>query len=102
MKRLTVTLMLAFAALTAFPQAEVAIGIKAGPNFAKISANDDLDANYKNRTGFHAGAFVLFKFTKIGIQPELLFSQQGTKVEINNKDLEANYTYFNIPVMLKL
>lgn len=87
---------------TALAQAEFAVGIKAGPNFASINADATAGENYKNRTGFHGGAFALIKLTKIGIQPELIFSQQGSTVRFNNQDLEANYSYFNIPIMLKL
>jgi hypothetical protein len=85
----------------AFAQAQIALGIKAGPNFANIKA-DDPGATYKNRTGYHFGAFGLIKLTKIGIQPEILFSKQGSKIKVNNEDFEANFTYINIPVMLKL
>jgi hypothetical protein len=83
-------------------QAQFAIGIKAGPNFAKIDTKSTAGENYKSRTGFHGGAFALIKLTKIGIQPEIIFSQQGSKVEINNKDYESNYSYINIPVIVKL
>jgi hypothetical protein len=83
-------------------QAQFAIGVKAGPNFANIDASSSVGANYKNRTGFHGGAFALIKLTKIGIQPELLFSQQGSTVKFNSQDLESNFTYVNIPIMLKL
>lgn len=83
-------------------QAQFALGIKAGPNFANIDANSSIGANYKNRTGFHGGAFALIKLTKIGIQPELLFSQQGSTVKFNSGDGEANFDYINIPIILKL
>lgn len=86
----------------AFSQAQFSIGLKAGPNFANIDTKSSAGANYDNRTGFHGGAFALLKFTKVGIQPEVLFSQQGSKVTFNNQDVEANYNYFNIPVMVKL
>jgi hypothetical protein len=86
----------------AFSQAEFAIGIKAGPNFAKIDGDASAGENYKSRTGFHGGAFALIKLTKIGIQPEIIFSQQGSKVKINSQDLESNFSYINIPVMLKV
>ena len=102
MKRITVTLMLAFAALTAFSQAEVSIGIKAGPNFANINTDATAGENYKSRTGFHGGAFALFKLTKIGIQPELIFSQQGSTIEYDNENYKVDFNYMNIPVMLKL
>jgi len=83
-------------------QVEFALGLKAGPNFAKINTDATAGENYKSRTGFHGGAFALFKFTKVGIQPELIFSQQGSTVEFDDENYEANYSYFNIPVMLKL
>ncbi|MBX2916719.1 MAG: PorT family protein [Cyclobacteriaceae bacterium] len=83
-------------------QAQFAIGVKGGPNFAKIDVNSSVGDNYKNRTGFHGGAFALIKLTKIGIQPELLFSQQGSTVKFNSQDLKSNFTYVNVPVMLKL
>lgn len=83
-------------------QAQFALGIKAGPNFSNIDINSSIGANYKNRTGFHGGAFALIKLTKIGIQPELLFSQQGSIVKFNSGDGEANFDYINIPIILKL
>jgi hypothetical protein len=90
------------AAQHACAQAQVAIGIKAGPNFAKINGDASATENYKSRTGFHGGAFVLIKVTKIGIQPEIIFSQQGSKVKINNENFESNFSYLNIPIMIKL
>jgi hypothetical protein len=45
---------------------------------------------------------VFLSFTKIGIQPELLFSQQGTKVKLDGSDFESNFSYINIPIVLKL
>lgn len=83
-------------------QAEFALGIKGGPNFANLDVNSSVSNNYKNRTGFHAGAFALIKVTKIGIQPELLFSRQGSNFQFNTSDGEANFDYINIPVILKL
>lgn len=88
--------------LAANAQVQFAVGIKGGPNFAKINADDGVAGNYKNRTGFHAGAFALIKLTKIGIQPELIFSQQGSTVKFNSQDLEQNFTYINVPIILKL
>src|ERR1043165_1978031 len=86
----------------AYSQAEMAIGIKGGLNFATINVSQSAGANYNNRTGYHAGAFALFKFGKIGIQPELLFSKQGTKYTVSTSNVEQNFDYINIPIMLKL
>ena len=86
----------------AYSQAQLAIGIKAGPNFATLDTKSSAGENYKNRTGFHGGAFVLIKAAKIGVQPEIIFSQQGSKVKINSENFESNFSYVNIPIMLKL
>jgi len=83
-------------------QVQFALGIKGGPNFANLDVNSSVGENYKNRTGFHGGAFALFKFTKIGIQPELIFSRQGSNLEFNSGKGEANFDYINVPIILKL
>ncbi len=82
---------------------EVAIGIKAGPNFANIDTDASAGDNYNNRTGFHAGAFVLFRGERVGFQPEIIFSQQGSKFKYSGSpDLKANFSYVNIPLIVKL
>src|SRR5688572_605925 len=82
-------------------QVQFSLGLKGGLNFAKFDMND-AGASIKNKTGFHGGAFALFKLTKIGIQPEIIFSQQGAKLKVDGNDVESNFSYINIPVMLKL
>lgn len=94
--------LLIIAAQQTYAQVGLAVGIKAGPNFAKINTEASPEANYKSRTGFHGGAFVLIKATKIGIQPEIIFSQQGSTVEIDSKNYESNFSYINIPIIIKL
>lgn len=87
-------------AVQSFGQAQFALGLKGGLNFAKFDV-DDAGGSLKSKTGFHGGAFALIKLTKIGIQPELIYSQQGSKFKFDGQDLEANFSYVNIPVMLK-
>jgi hypothetical protein len=82
---------------------EVSIGIKAGPNFSKLDANSSLATNYSSRTGWHAGAFVLFRGEKVGFQPEVIFSQQGSKFDYSGSpNLESNFSYVNVPLIFKL
>jgi len=76
-------------------QVKIAFGLKGGLNFSKLDVSN-LSSNSK--TGVHGGAFALFKFAKVGIQPELILSQQGS--EVNFDDLESNY--INIPIILKI
>lgn len=67
-------------------QEKAAFGLKAGLNYSNFIDNydDDTPANYKGKAGFLAGGFVNFGLTeKIFIRPEVLFSQQGSKYEIN-------------------
>lgn len=102
MKKLIVTFFLVAGSVCSFAQAQLGIGIKGGVNFAKLDGTTSAQANFENRTGYHFGAFVLIKVNKVGIQPELLFSQQGSKVKVNTTDFDGNFSYINIPVIVKL
>ena len=90
---------------TAFSQAEVALGLKGGINLSSINSGSGgssaITSTYDSRSGYHFGAYALFKFTKIGIQPEILFSKQGHEVTFNSQKLTSNYNYIAIPVILK-
>jgi len=99
MRKLLTLIFIVAVSVTAYSQAQIALGIKAGVNLSKIEADVD---NTSNITAFHGGAFALFKLTKIGIQPEFLFSQQGSTIKdvsLGNGDLKTSY--FTIPVMVK-
>ncbi len=98
---LLIALFIAGASTSVFSQTQFSLGIKGGLNFATIDASQPGET-YDNRTGYHFGAFGLLKFTRIGIQPELLFSQQGTKVKVDGTDFESNFSYVNIPIIVKL
>ena len=82
-------------------QAQVGIGIKGGLNFANVNTSSPSTA-YNSRTGYHLGAFALFKFSKIGIQPELLFSRQGSSLSASGTTADLSFDYLNIPIILKL
>ena len=87
-----------FAMVSASSQVQVAVGVKGGPNFTKLDVNSSLADNYDGRTGFHGGAFALIKLTKLAIQPEVIFSRQGSELDVRS----VEFDYLNIPVMLKL
>ena len=83
----------AFITISSFSQG-LDFGIKAGANFASITDASGLS----NRTGFLAGIFAGVKFNdKVGIQGDLLYSQQGADFEPDKIDLN----YVNIPIVLK-
>jgi Outer membrane protein beta-barrel domain len=87
----------------AMSQVQLALGLKGGLNFAKLDVSGTASSNYENKTGFHGGGFLLIKLTKIGIQPEILFSKQGSSLKFSGiPTLESNIDYINVPIMLKL
>ena len=89
-------------AASAVAQAQFSVGLKGGLNFANLDVSD-ISGTYDNRTGYHLGAFTQFKFTKFAIQPEIIYSEQGAKVKDPNLgSLESNFSYVNIPIILKL
>jgi hypothetical protein len=98
-----VAVVICFITLSFTSQAQsVSLGIKAGPNFSKLSGSQSLSQNYNNRTGWHFGAYALIKLSKIGIQPELLYSKQGSTFTVNSTSFDANYDYINVPIIVKL
>ena len=101
MKKIFVLLFVLAVGSQAFSQAQFSIGLKGGLNFANLDVSS-ASAAYNSRTGYHGGAFVLLKLGKIGIQPELIYSKQGSSFKLNTTTIDANYDYFNIPIVLKL
>ena len=87
-------LVLALATSTA-AWAQVGGGIKAGVNFASVSgADDDPDT----RIGSMAGAFLTIGQGLVALQPEVLFSMQGSKFTFGT----AKVDYFQVPLLLRI
>lgn len=79
-------------------QAQLRIGIKAGPNFSNL---EGVTFDTKMRTGFHFGLAAELKLPgKLALQPELLYSSQGAKVTLTAVD-DIKYDYITVPVLLK-
>ncbi|MGL2963256.1 porin family protein [Flavobacterium sp. RSB2_4_14] len=84
----------------------IKFGVKAGVNFANLTASEDLTM----KVGFHIGGFMEYKLSKkFTLQPELLYSTQGAKYQGSDAlsgyiiSGESNYklAYLNLPVMAK-
>lgn len=101
MKKLLLVLTLLSATVLAHGQARFELGLKGGLNLSNISS--DANASYNSRTGFHGGLYGMIKVANIGIQPELLYSQQGSEVNFDNaaNDFKQDFVYMSIPVMVK-
>jgi hypothetical protein len=84
------------------PKAHAQFGIKAGVNEAVLKGRVGEDATYK--TYFHAGVFYEAKLIgPLSIQPELLYSLQGS--QLKGATTVTNYTtqlnYIQVPILLK-
>ena len=73
------------------------LGIKSGSNFA--TQNIKSISGTKSITGLHVGVFTYIKLPLIfGIQPELQYSTQGTKI---NSATIRSINYLNIPILVR-
>lgn len=111
MKKVILSLFaLAAMGLSANAQQVVKFGPKAGVNFANLNGLEDTDM----KIDFHVGAFAEIFFTdKFALQPEIIFSNQGTKsldsysetiggVAFQYEDEDKwNLGYINVPIMAK-
>ncbi|MCE7043795.1 porin family protein [Dyadobacter sp. CY312] len=98
MKKLLFSALLLSVSTFSFAQS-FSFGPKAGVNVSNYSGGD---INSDAKIGYHIGGLLNFGFGEIfSIQPEVLFSTQGAKVE--NAGTKTNYkiNYLNIPVMVK-
>ena len=93
MKNFIITVFTALLTTTTFAQG-IDLGIKAGATFANLTGATDAST----KTGFVGGAFLTIKFSdKIAIQGDLLYSQQGAKLELD----DINLNYINFPIVFK-
>jgi hypothetical protein len=94
MNKFTILLLAILISATGVSQG-IDLGVKVGANFATLS---DAENGPSSKTGFQAGIFAGLKLgDKIGIQADVLYSQQGAEFNATDFDL----TYVNIPIVLK-
>ncbi|MGY5353910.1 porin family protein [Wenyingzhuangia sp. IMCC45467] len=76
------------------------VGIKGGYNLASAIIDGDADVN--NRHGFHVGFYnEIYLHNNFAVQTELLYSQQGYKIETDAGDFTQKLDYLNLPIMFK-
>jgi hypothetical protein len=98
-KLLMVASMLLFSCTLSY--AQISIGPKAGINVSNLSGLSASEVKTKALVGFHIGGYVAIRLGGLVIQPELLYSTQGAKVEQSTTSENLKINYFNVPVMLK-
>ncbi len=83
--------------------AQTILGAKGGLNLSSLSIDNADDDNLV--AGFHGGLFVNMPLSEeFSVQPELLFSQKGTRFSMENSLLDTEFTlklnYIEVPVNL--
>ncbi|MCO5241202.1 MAG: PorT family protein [Chitinophagaceae bacterium] len=79
------------------------LGLKAGANISNFSGSNLEDVKTNALVGFHAGALINLKFGPVfSIQPEILVSSQGAKMESSTQKENFKATYATLPIMFKL
>lgn len=97
MKKVLIVLLLCFGMSTVNAQM-FKFGLKAGANFSNLEGDNVDGSTY---TSYHFGAVLEFKLLEnLSLQPELLYSSQGTKVNEESLD-KINYNYVTVPVLAK-
>lgn len=81
--------------------AQTTFGAKAGLNLSNLNTENSNDKNML--AGLHAGVFLNKQLSeKFSVQPELLFSQKGSKWTnksgITDSEIKFNLNYFEVPV----
>lgn len=80
---------------------ETRFGVKGGLNITSFAGGNYYDS--KSLVGFQVGGFAEIKIIeRLSIQPEVLFSTQGAKLEGPfNADFDTKLNYINVPVLAK-
>lgn len=92
-KLLLASVMMLMATAFSFGQMDLHFGPKIGLNLSNMTKSD-----MRVRPGIVVGAFANMRLNDyLGIQPEILYSMQGTK----KNDYTLKLDYLNIPIMVK-
>ncbi|HWA34856.1 MAG TPA: porin family protein [Cyclobacteriaceae bacterium] len=100
-RRLLPTVVLVASVAACYAQS-MSIGAKGGLNFTRIS-NAGISGSPSSGfwARYHVGIFGNFKFSKFTLQPEILYSRQGTKDPDATGQPRINLEYASIPVLFK-
>ncbi len=82
-------------------QSNVRWGVKAGANFSTINTESSAP-NWGSRAGVHAGLLAHIHLNnKWAVQPELVYSVQGSKNRVGDETQVNNLNYLNVPVLIQ-
>jgi hypothetical protein len=100
MKKIWIAILVASAAVMANAQAPlVQFGLKGGFNVATLNTSY---ITYQPRLSYHLGGLAHIHITdKWGLQPEVVYSDQGGRRYLNTEYQRVSLQYVNVPVILQ-
>jgi len=86
-----------------FATAQIQFGVKAGYNLANVTqSGPNPESGLKSKSSFNAGVLASIPIANsFFLQPELVYSGQGTGISDNGFTGTLNYNYLNVPVLIK-
>ncbi len=95
---LSVVLLLSLTILAKAQSADTHFGLKAGLNISGLDVKDGVD--FDSKAGFHIGGLAHVHLSPhFGIQPEIVYSEQGGKD--NNENEKWKINYLNFPLLFQ-
>ena len=81
--------------------AQLQFGLKGGVNISNFTGGDFQNIEKNPYVAWHAGGLLRIKFDHLVLQPEVLFSTQGAKLDDGTTEENYEITYVNVPIMLQ-
>ncbi len=83
------------------------LGVRAGLNMSTLNGDMPAGVDTKSLTGFHVGLFTEIPVApRFSIQPEVIYSEQGTTFESSisgvNAEADIKTQYVNVPILAKV
>lgn len=102
MKKLLLSTVVMMLAVYSYGQG-ISGGLKAGMNLANQKfTSEGISLDTKARPGIHGGVFLVAMISeKFGVQPEALFSMQGSRWDFGGDDSKFKFNYINVPILLR-
>ncbi|OAD91291.1 hypothetical protein A7A78_12615 [Aequorivita soesokkakensis] len=102
MKKLLLFIAVTVLSFTAAQSQEFRLGAKAGLNVASLGGDSYGVGSLGSRTSFHIGGLVEIPLMgKFSVQPELLFSSEGSNWTFTGLDDNLKLDYVRVPVLAK-
>ena len=101
---ITVALLVAVLGMASPAAAQAAFGVRVGANFANLELRSGRRAGYVYpSTGLNVGGFASIPFNaRFAFQPEVLYSQQGSKASEDGSQATLKLDYVNVPLLAKI